>query len=251
MVRVHDLLVLQDPPGFGIAFVKGRTAGIVLQEHRFDAHGPGQAQGAFALVGGAVDVQGSIGIAVQVQHQVVLEGVLQQLDFAGTDGVQAPVLFQQLGKAALGAGHVVGGQGLIRQARAQGWADFREIAVEVLAVLQVEAPGQVPEYALTQAHRIGKGAHRDIAPDPAVPFEGLQPLQQVLDDQQARVLVGMQSGLDIDAAALGTVGAGEGVAQQAVTGAGGLAGQLDFGFMDGHVGPRAGSGVDSAWICIR
>jgi hypothetical protein len=186
-------------PEGGETLVEAAAAGIVGQQH-----GPtaklGRQVPAFRPMGRQqIEVHERVIVAVQVEHQV---GIGRQ---AGQRQAQ-PVQFracrapgQQLVDRLADGGDV--GCRVVAQPIGDLGAERREdvgpIAVEVAAAGQLEAAGYALVDDLIEADRVGVGHEDDLAGDLAVCSGLIEQPHEMMLDQQAGGLVGVQRGLQI------------------------------------------------------
>jgi len=142
-------------------------------------------------------VQHALAVAVQVQHDVGVDAQAQQ---RAAQAFERRARGQRLGELAQRLAHEgdvgvrIGPQPAI-DAREHALVQVGVVAVEVLAAAQVEAAHRRLQHALREADRVGHGHQHDLADDAAFGLQRRQALAQVMGDQQAGDLVGVQRGL--------------------------------------------------------
>lgn len=143
-----------------------------------------------------------IGVAVKVDDDVMLDRQPGQFKLHRGRRAHCVAAVQQAAKETLPLGTREARCIVFAQTLCDGSPECREVPVEVLTVLEIEAPDDRAKEPLRQTDRIGKRDDRDATVDAPVPVQRVQCLEHVLQDKQAGMLVRMQAGMEIDAAAV-------------------------------------------------
>src|SRR5471030_1696155 len=80
--------LLQHRPALRDGFIERRSACAFLKEHRLDLHAASQCNRLRALAPTAVQMQYAVRVAMQVQHDVVLQRFSQKRRFHGGNGIE-------------------------------------------------------------------------------------------------------------------------------------------------------------------
>ncbi len=187
-------------PGRGKGLVEGAAAGVLGQQHGAAAEVGGEVGRLRPVRGNQEEVHQRLVVAVQVQHHV---GVAGEAGEGQTQGMQLAA--RLLGGQMLDHGPADEGDvrlGVVAQPALQALGDgveeVRPVAVEIAAAALLVAAHVLAVGELREADGVGVG-HQDHLPgDGTAPLGLFEQAVEVVLDQQARRLVGVQGGLQVD-----------------------------------------------------
>ncbi|MNI06907.1 hypothetical protein D3C73_599020 [compost metagenome] len=185
----------QAQPGNGAGFVEGAAAGIFGQQRDLRTEACGQGLQAWPVLRHRIQQHDRFEVTVQVQHHIGVTGMLQQqaaqaVEFRGRcrhggEGIAHGAAYE----CDVGVG--IASQSAFQQ-RCNGIDQLREVAIEVLAAGELEAPLMGGLEHLGDTDRIGHGHQLDHSGQAALSFQFQQTALEFDGDAHPRQFVGMQ-----------------------------------------------------------